>query len=422
MKDIPAFRDEEYITSEQDYRISLNFQLSKIYSASGGSKDIMSTWPAMCEGFLKNDDFGKYIKNSEKEAKKILPILNLADKTPMDQLESITQYVKSKYNWNGFYGKYANVNLSEFLKQQTGNIGNINLFLIGLLNAAKIETYPVVLSTRKNGAISKGYPFQQFFNYVIALVIIDGKLYFVDATEPLLYFSDIPERCMNVEGLIVKPKAEEWVTIRQKQLSLTQKELNLKILPDENKIAVDARFVGSGPSAYNYRSIYMGKDENISKYLKDKNNIDVKGELNVTDKEKLNRPFNFSFSFETSLENTSEKLFIHPFCNLSISDNPFKQTSRSTRIDLIYMRGDAYKSIIEIPEGYNVEYVPQQYSSDNELIKIDYWVEQDEQKIVINANYSFKQSLYEAEDYNKLKMSFANMIKRFSEMVVLVKK
>lgn len=74
LKNLPPFKDEEYITSEQDYLISLYFQLSKIYYPRGGSKEIMTTWPAMCDDFLKDNDFGKYIKNSEKEGKKYCPL------------------------------------------------------------------------------------------------------------------------------------------------------------------------------------------------------------------------------------------------------------------------------------------------------------------------------------------------------------
>ncbi|MBK5722149.1 DUF3857 domain-containing protein [Dysgonomonas sp. Marseille-P4677] len=422
MKNIPAFKDEEFITSEQDYMISLNFQLSKLIYPGGGGREIMTTWPAMSEDFLKSDDFGKYIRNSEKEAKKILPTLNLTNKDAKDQVETITQYVKSKYNWNGIYGKYANVSLSEFMKQQTGNVGNINLFLIGLLNAAKIEAYPVVLSTRKNGAISKGHPFQQFFNYVIALVKIEDNTYFIDATEPLLYYSNLPERCMNVEGLVVKPKVEEWTIVRQRNISVTQKDLHLKLLPEENKIEVNAQFIGSGLSAYNFRTIHVGKDENLSKYLKDKNNIEVKNDLKIGEVDKLNRPFSFTFSFDTSLENTSDKLFVSPFCNLSISDNPFKQTSRSTLIDLVYIRGDIYKSTIDIPDGYEVEYSPESYISEDELVKINYSLVKDKSRISIDASYYLKKSVYNPDDYIKLKMSFADIIKRFSEMIVLVKK
>lgn len=421
MKDLPAFRDEEFITAKEDYMIGINFQLSKYNNPFGGSKEIITTWPAMCDDFLKDNKFGKYIRNTEKDAKKILPSLNLENETPIKQMETITDYVKSNYNWNGFYGKYASDDLSTFLKRKTGNVGNINLFLIGLLSAAKLDVRPVVLSTRGNGIISKYHPFQQFFNYVIAQVIIDGKSYYIDATESLLYFSDLPQRCINVEGLLVKPKSEEWVNIMQKGVSVSQKDFNLKVIPENNKIEVDAKFVGSGFNAYNYRAVYMGKKENLSKYLKDKNNIDVKGDITMAESDKLNRPFYFSFNYDCPIEGTPDKLFINPFCNLSISDNPFKQTSRTLPVDLVYIRGEIYKSTIEIPEGYKIEHLPEPYMVDDDLIKMDYTVQENSNGISFNANYTLKKNIYPADDYLKLKMSFADMMKKFSEMLILVK-
>lgn len=420
-KDVPAFKDEDYITSAKDYMIALNFQLSRFNYPNGGSKEIISTWPAMCEDFLKDDKFGKYIRSSEKEAKKILSSLDLEGKAPEKQIEIITNYVKKNYNWNGFYGKYVSENFSNFLKQKTGNIANLNLFLIGLLKAAGIEVHPIVLSTRTNGAVSKGHPFQHFFNYVMAQVVVDGKTIYIDASEPLLYYNDLPSRCINVEGLVVKPKIEEWVFIPQKGISISQKGFKLKIEPEKKGMHVDARFVGSGFNAYNYRKIYMGKNENLTKYLKDVNNIDVKGDIQATESGNFNRPFSFTFSFSTPVEGSSDKLFIHPFCNISIKDNPFKQTKRNLLVDMIYVRGEIYNSGIEIPKGYKVEHIPESYTLDNNVVKVDYAVQSNDTDIEIIASYTLKKNIYEAEEYESLKMSFAEIIKRFSDMVVLVK-
>lgn len=249
MKNLPAFRDEEFITSDKDYMVSLNFQMSKLHNPRGGSREIITTWPAMCDDFLKDDSFGKYIKNVEKESKKILPTLNIEGKTPVEQIEAITEYVKTNYNWNGFYGKYTNEKLSDFMKKQTGNVANLNLFLVGLYKAAGLEAYPVVLSTRKNGMISQSHPFQQFFNYVIAQVRVGDKVYHTDATEPLLYYNVLPERCLNVRGLVVKPKAEEWINVVQGNLALTQKDFVLNILPEENKAQVQIQYSSIGQNA-----------------------------------------------------------------------------------------------------------------------------------------------------------------------------
>lgn len=421
MKNIPAFRDEEFITSEEDYLIALNFQMSKIYFPQGGSQQIISTWTDMCDDFLKDDDFGKYIKNSEKEAKKILPELRLENESQLKQAQIITKYVKSMYNWNENYGKYTSDKVSNFLKTKTGNVADINLFLIGLLQAAQIDVSPVVLSTRKNGAISQGHPFRQFFNYVIAKVNIDNKAYYIDATEPLLYFDDLPERCTNVRGLVVKPKTEEWTVIIPKSTSLYQKEFEIKVHPEKRILDVKAQYATTGNNAYNLRSIYSGKEDNLKKHLKDRNNIQINDSIKVSNNEQLNKPFLFSFEFDASLEQASDKLFINPFCNLAIGDNPFKQNSRTLLVDLVYIRSEIYKSNIEIPTGYKVEYIPSTSLIDNDLIKMSYNVNQSEGKIIVLASYNLKKAVYAPEEYTNLKMAFANMIKQFSEMIVLVK-
>ncbi len=420
MVNLPAFKDEEYITSPDDYMVNLNFQLSTIYYPTGGKKDIMTTWPDMCDDFLKDEDFGKYLKNVEKEAKKILPALNLAGKSPEEQAETITEYVKAKYSWDEHYGEFARLNLSDFLKQQKGNVGNINLFLIGLLKAAGIEVYPVILSTRENGAISQGHPFQQFFNYVIAEVKTGDKISFIDGTEPLLHYSDLPERCINVRGLVIKPKTEEWAITRQKTISISQKKFDITIDPIAKKANAEISFAGVGNESYKLRTAYLGRPENLIHYLKDKYKIEVSEVKQIEDKQS-GKPFSFSFHYSNGIENNDGKLFVQPFCYLNIHQNPFKQTKRTLPIDMVYIRGEFYSANVSIPKGYKVEFLPENNHVDNALLTYTYNAEQREDKIYLTASYQLKKNIYDAEDYIGLKASFIDLIKKFSEMIVLVK-
>lgn len=421
MKNLPAFKDEEFITSEKDYMVALDFQLSKIYYPRGGQKDIITTWPQMCDEFLKDDNFGKYIKDAEKEGKKILPTLALDAEIPLKRTEELAKYVKRMYNWNGDNSKYSSGKLADFLKRKTGNSADINLYLIGLLKAANIDASPVVMSTRGNGIIQSSHPFQQLLDYVLVEVSIDNKKYYIDATEPLLYFTDLPKRCMSVAGLVVKPKSEEWIFIKQKQLSMTQHSLKVNIFPDQNKIEVNAKYGSIGYNAYLYRNIYLGKDDNLVKYLQNSLKIQTVDSINIETNEDLNKPFKFSFKFDLPLEQSSNKLFINPFCNIQEKDNLFKQSSRTLPVDLIYLQGNSYVSSFQVPEGYKIDFLPADISLSDELISILYNAKVDGDTIYVNASYSLNKNVYEANDYLSLKMSFANMINKFSEMIVLVK-
>lgn len=421
MKNLPAFHDEEYITSGKDYMIAIAFQISRLYYPHGGSREYISTWPAMCDDFLKDDNFGKYIKNVEKEAKKILPALNLEGRSQLDQAMEISDYVKKMYTWNGFYAKFTSDKLSDFLKQKAGNVADINLFLIGLLKAAGITTDPIALSTRSNGIIRKSYPFQTFLNYVIAEMTIDGKKYYLDATEPQLYFDELPLRCSNVEGLRIKPKSEEWVFISQKEISHTNKAFDIKPDPARQQMAVKMNYTAAGNSAYQYRTIYKGEAENLGDYLRKNNNITRTDNLEIINYKELDKPFGFSFDSDLALEEVSGKLFVQPFCNLAISGNPFKQNSRTLPIDLVTLISDTYESVIEIPEGYRVEYLPKEMKHDSRVISIYYTAEEANGQVQVKAGYDFKSNLYDAKDYMRLKSTFNEIIKQFSEMVILVK-
>ncbi len=420
MKNLPAFKDEEFITSPEDYMVSAKFQLSQIFYPTGGKKDIMSTWPEISNELIKAEEFGKYINNSEKEGKKIVPTLDLATKSPEEQIRIISDFVKSRYSWNKNYGEFAYVNLSTFMKEQKGNVGNINLFLTGLLKASGLDAYPVVLSTRQNGAINRNYPFEQFFNYVIAMVKVGDKIIFVDATEPLLYYSELPIRCINVQALVVKPKIEEWVVTKQKVNAMEQKKFAIAIDPEKKKVNANVTFSGIGYKSYELRDIYEGKNENLAKYLKDNYKIEVSEVKNVEDKG-LNKPFEFSFNYNPSIESNDGKLFIQPFCNLNLHENPFKQTKRTLPVDLIFIRGEIYSSTITIPKGYKVEYMPEKAISEDVLMNIAYNIDHSDDKILITASYMMKKNLYDADSYLGLKADFNYFIKKLSDMIVLVK-
>ena len=423
LSDVPAFKDEEFISSTKDYIASLHFQMTKINYPTGGIQTLISTWPDICKSLLSNDYFGKYMKQSEKEGTKIVPQLGLDDKTPTEKLELLTQYVKDSYKWDGFYSKYADDKLSDFLKQKTGNAANLNLYLIGLLRASNIDAFPIILSTRKNGAIPIERPFAQFFNYVIAGAEIDGRIYLLDATEPFLHYTSLPEQCIDVLGLIVKPKLKEaeWIETKQLNKMQTTENFQINLDPENSKMNIRAMFTSNGNNAFMLRKEYAGSENNLKKYYKKRNNIEIEGEIKVNNYETTNKPFSITFSSSTNLETNNQKIFVHPFCNLSLSSNPFKQTSRNLPVDLIYLIGENYNSSIIIPKEYKVEYIPSAMSIDNDIMTFNYSVNTTGNIVNIAGSYSLKKNIYDASQYNDLKTSYTKVIQQLSEMVILSK-
>ena len=160
LKNIPAFKDESHITSVNDYIKKMNFQMSKINRPSGGSEEIMTSWPELNDALLSHKNFGKYIKKAKKYCKKILKSeLKIADLSSKETSKNIIQYVKDNFTWNYFDSKYTSQSAKSFYENKRGNSADINLFLLALLREAGIECKPVILSTRNHGKINVDFLF-----------------------------------------------------------------------------------------------------------------------------------------------------------------------------------------------------------------------------------------------------------------------
>jgi hypothetical protein len=204
MKNLPAFRDESYITSISDYIVKIDFQLAKFHSPQGSNEDIISTWPLLIDGLLKEDAFGKYLNSCERAAKTILEKeLQVENKTELEKCQTIIDYVKSKFSWDGFSNMAASKSVKDLINLKKGNPAEINLLLTALLNSAGIKASPVILSTRDHGKIKSNYPFISFFNYVIVLVKLENQSFLADGADSFTPFNSIPPKCINEKGLII---------------------------------------------------------------------------------------------------------------------------------------------------------------------------------------------------------------------------
>ena len=129
---------------------------------------------------------------------------------------------------------------------------------IGLLNDLGIEAYPLILSTRDHGKIKFDYPFVHFFNYVIILAKVDGKMILSDATEILGLNDRISPRCINDKGLVINKDKVEWIDLECRVLSTVSTFMQME-LSDSNIISADLLKQATEYDALNYRDSFADK-------------------------------------------------------------------------------------------------------------------------------------------------------------------
>lgn len=420
MKDIPAFNDESFITSINDYIIRIDFQLAKFHSPNGLTTEIISTWPSLNEALLKHDDFGKYKKSSSRLAKKILESeLDLAGLSDNDRAVKIIEYVKANYEWNGSNSKYASQSAKDFINRKNGNVADVNLFMISLLEASGIDVEPVILSTRSHGKIPSDYPFDNFTNYVIALVNSDSP-FFADGTESQLPYNRLPIRCLNEKGLIVNDDDQvQWLNMENNIPSLEKSILSLDIDTTTRVIQSKVMIQNTEYESLAVRKRYKDDTLKLKEYYSEKiGNINQIKTLNY---EKLIYPYTLTFEGTSEIELLGSDIVLKPFLNLPLSKNPLTQKERNYPVDFIYPWNNSFESIIRIPDDYQISELPNSYSVDNDLaeIHLDYAIS--DGFLNVTGNYSFRKAVYNPKQYSRVKYYLDEIVKIFNELMILEK-
>lgn len=421
MKDVPAFKDESFITSSGDYTIKLDFQLAAIHFPNGATQAIMTTWPEMCKEMNDNSSFGKYLNNCKKKATELIDTMQISSKSSTEKAKRIERFVKTNFNWNGKSDKYATKNVKDFLTSKTGNCADINLFLAGMLNSAGIEAYPVILSTRDHGKIKLDYPFQHFFNYVMVLAKIDSSSVLLDATEPLSNFNEIPSRCINDKGLVIQKNKVEWVNLQSKTISNKIYNFKIQLTQGNDSIIQDSRLTTTGFEAIDYRRQFSTSYKDLKADLLGNNALNADTLLPV-DLNQIEKPFEINFKNKAIAETIEDKIIILPFCNFTLSKNPLKKPTRNYPVDFIYKKSIKFQTTITIPDGYKLMTKPIDMKINNGVVRIIYITDiQTKGFINVIGNYEFKKDVYDISEYTEIKKYFDMIVGKFNEGLVLKK-
>ncbi len=421
-KDIPAFKDESFITSYKDYIIKLIFQESEYINGFATKVEIMTTWPKLIQKLQDLDSFGGYLRSCKSNAKDIVDTMHLESLTTLDKIEKMQKFVKSNFSWDGNSGKFSSQKVKELLKTKIGNSTDINLFLAGMISAAGIEANPLIISTRENGKIKAVYPFEQFFNYVLVDAVIEGQHIVLDATDPLCNFGMLPPRCLNDVGLVIKKGDEaEWLNFSSPIISSINYTFDLTPGIEKDSINGKFRILASGYEALNYRKKYLKssidfKDEVLT------NSLTLTDSIQVENLKQIEKLFSIKFNANSSINEIDGKIIVSPFSGYAITENLLKQPSRTYPIEMVYKKKRTFTSTIHVPKGYKTISKPENLTIENDDIKINYLAIIVNDSIVKVAGfYEFKRDVYDASSYLDLKSYFNTIIDKFNEKLILAK-
>ncbi|MFN0215076.1 MAG: DUF3857 domain-containing protein [Saprospiraceae bacterium] len=362
LANLPAIRDEPYITTLNDYRAHIGFQLSEIYFPGQAVQKVMTSWPELAEEMIKNENFGEqYLKGKRFDKLWAAFRAEVPEGTAQEELpEKVLRFVSTHIKWNGENRRYSESGLDAAFTKKTGSTADLNLALVALLRKLGFDAVPMLISTRQHGAMFNVYPFSDQFNTVVAFLYKGDSGILLDATNPLRAFGQMRGECYNGQGWLVDEKRPNWVEIGPPEYSETWFS-NMKI-NEEGEMSGHMTMLLGGPAATTWRSDLEGakeadflKEQFASSYAE--RSFDS---ITMTDIKAFDKPLKVDFycKIPNAATPVNDFLYLKPVLDFFIMENPLKSIKRSFPVNLTYPIKAQYVLNLELPQGYSLEEIP----------------------------------------------------------------
>lgn len=422
MDNIPSMEEEPYVGNIKNYMAGIQFELSSADTGSG-IRSFTSTWEDVSKTIYTSDAFGGELNRTNYFEKDLNRILDGATDAP-EKLSRIYSYVVQKMNWNGMAGVYARDGVRKAYKENTGNVAEINLMLTAMLRAANLEAYPVLVSTKSNGIPL--FPTINGFNYVITAVNLPQGVFLLDATDKNAEIGVLAPHVINGNGrVILDENASDWITVTSVVPAVSQSMLSVEINPGLEVLGKGQQRL-SGNYALNYRNKYrnLSPDHYKRELEKQYNGVslsDISFENLKTPAESVILKYDFEAS--DGIEEVGGKIFLSPLLFLGNEENPFKSESRRLPIDFGHPYREQLIINFSIPEGYEIESVPENSMATlvGETGSYRYLISQTGNNLQVSVDFSINHSVIAESDYDHLKKFFEILVEKENEKVVFKK-
>ncbi|NJW51450.1 hypothetical protein [Salinimicrobium oceani] len=421
MKDIPAFKEEKYLTSRYNFLSRIEYELQEIFIPDGRTKKFTKTWDDVDRELRRDNDLGKQLRKT-KWVEGVLPAAISSKSNSLEKAQEIFDFVKNNYRWNGDYKIFQDVSIKELLEEKTGNVSAINILLHNIYVEEGFEVLPLLSSTRENGIPTQLYPVLSEFNYLMVHLTLDEKEYLLDATEKNTNFGITPFRTLNKYGRLLDfENGSSWYQIEPEGISTIILHDSIKLHPDGTATGKSLHSF-SGYHALSVKNILEDlKSEEIFEELSNPNPHTMS--LAVAQAQSSNK-VDLSFDLQNSSQKINDLYYVNPFSFKFFRENPFKLKERTYPIDFGYKDAYTYNISIEIPETHEFVELPE-----NRVIALPekggslHFLTQkiDNQNLMVHCRVYFPLAVYGAGYYPYLQKFFTEMLNIQEQSIIVVR-
>lgn len=418
--DIPALKREEYVWSLNDFRSTLDFELSQIAFPQSPVKNYTTTWEDVNEALRKSTfDTHCRIGNPYKEE---VAAIKAAEGTPEEKIRQVLRLVQSKMKWNEEYRLFSKGPRAAANKG-TGSSADINFVLMAALKDAGFEAVPVLLSPRHMGRLSYTHPTIDGINAFIVRVALGGGNYaYLDGTRPNSSLNLLPT------ALLVDRARIYGVNDGTGWCDLTNLVKNTSVINMILKLNEDNTLTGTfiqqdaNQAALAVSTAYTNakSQEEYIESLEKEHGIQIEdfdiegvGTNMVVQK--------YQATVQPSA--TDEFVYINATIVPFMSTNKLNAQSRTLPIEFPLSIAYSIRCTLELPEGYAVEELPKNIniSAYEDGASCRYIRNSSGQYVQFNFQFGLKRILYLPAEFEDLN-TFYGMVADLSNSQLVIRK
>ena len=423
LENVEALKRESFIDNLNNYRSQIRFELKYVQYPNKPARYQNKGWDDVTKNLYNSTKFGWELAKVSYYEEDLSNIIAQGG-SEEELLAKVFYFVKNAVKWNGFRSIYTNHGVKAVYKTGEGNVAEINLMLTSMLKTAGLEAYPVLASTLDNGKPIT--PTTDGFNYVLASVILDGKVVLLDATGNFNSLNTLPLRILNWEGRLLKPDGTSYsVSLYPAKTATKISSLSYKVLPS-GLIKGSARTQHNSYRALEFRNKYLSKNEDeYLNYLK----ADLLGakisDYQVENLLKFEESIIESYHFESNNQAilSGDTILIKPLSFLGLDENLFTNDDRKYPLYFKYPFKDKVTIVLTIPEGYSIKSMPENMivNLPDKLGTYKFYISEKDGTVSLMVTNRVNKSMISAAYYGTIQEYYQKIIAQEKLAIVLVK-
>ena len=424
-ENIPAFKNEPFITTPHDYLSSIQFELQSTKYPWDTYKSYSKDWASINKTVLEDENFGLTLKN-DGHLKDIAG--KIANEPVSDEQKANMAYkhITQRMLWNKNHRTQAQKTIRKAYVDKTGNSADINLNLVALCKKAGLETYPILVSTRSHGMIRPGLVSLTQFNHVIAAVHLDNRYLLMDATEPNCPYNLLPAKCLNGQGRLVRPGLGDWVDLYSTTPKSETYMSNL-VMNEDLELNGTLTYKAENYAAAQFRKKYKNKESEedfITALEEELGDAEIE-DFRVENIDSVSMPVvvKSKIKLTNRINQVGDMIFLNPKVIERAVENIFKREERTYPVDFNYPIKEKFVIRITVPEGYAIDEVPEKLAVGlpNSSAKYVFVTAAQGRTLQLSNQSVINQTVFPGNEYPDLKKFNEMIVTKEAEQVVIKK-